>query len=62
MYRIYIQDRESRLWLLDWIVSIGMDHPQFTANRENAMKFDRFEAAMKYHRCLTNLGYTPHIE
>ena len=62
MYRIYIDDRDVRLYLLDWFVSIGMDHPQFTTKRDYAMRFDRFDSAFRYHERLTKLGYTPHIE
>ena len=61
MYRIYIQDRDVRLWLLDWIVSIGIDHPQFTTTYDYAMTFTSFDIALRYHRKLKALGYTPHI-
>lgn len=49
MYRIYIEDREVRLYLMDWFVSIGVDHPQFTTKRDYAMLFVRFNAALRYH-------------
>lgn len=61
MYRIYIQYRDVRLWLLDWIVSVGMDHPQFTTSWDCAMTFERFGAALEYHGRLKALGYEPHI-
>lgn len=62
MYRIYIQDRDIRMWLLDWIVSIGIDHPQFSTRRDHAMTFRRFDIALEYHRRLKALGYEPHID
>ena len=62
MYRIYIQDRDVRLYLMDWIISVGMDHPQFTTTRDHAMTFERFEDALKYHKRLKALEFEPHIK
>ena len=62
MYRIYIQDRDVRLYLMDWIVSIGIDHPQFTTKYDYAMAFKKLDIAMKYHDRLVSLGYEPHIK
>ena len=62
MYRIYIQDRDVRLYLMDWIVSIGMDHPQFTTRHDHAMTFPRFDVALQYRNRLKALGYEPHID
>lgn len=61
MYRIAIWDKGMQLYLMDWIVCIGMDHPQFTARWDGAMIFGRFDAALKYHRQLKAMGYDPHI-
>ena len=62
MYRICIEDREMRLWLLDWIVLEDVDHPQFTAMVDIAMTFHSFDAALRYSRRLRTLGYRPHIQ
>ena len=62
MYRIYIQDREARLWLMDWIISIGIDHPLFTTKWDYSMKFREFKKALMYHGRLKEMGYEAHID
>ena len=62
MYRIYIQDRGIRLWLLDWIISDGLEHLHFSTNHDLAMIFPRFNDALHFHTRLRALGYEPHID
>ena len=59
--RISIEDPSGPLWLIDWIVAEGLDHPQFSPNILDAMSFDRLRQALPYLKRLKELGYKPHV-
>lgn len=59
--RIYVENPGGILWLCDWIVAAGMDHPQFTDNVLYAMRFDRLRQTMPYVMRLKEMGYAPHV-
>lgn len=58
MYCIYFEEAESRFYLMDWIVSSGIDNPQFCTKRDYAMRFQRFDVTLRYLNRLRALGYS----
>lgn len=61
-YRIYIADGGTKFYLRDWIICDERDNLVFDAERRNAMKFRKWEAAMKYRERMILLDYHPNIE
>lgn len=61
-YRIYIIDDQTRFYLRDWVVCDEYDHLIFDADRRYAMKFARWNIAMRCRDRMVILKYQPHIE
>lgn len=60
MYRLYVEDPVSRMWLTGWTLAEGIEHPQFSTFKDQALVFDTFESCLEWHRKLTRMGYRAH--
>lgn len=61
LFHVYILDRGERMYLMDWIVEDGIDHPCFTTIRDRAMCFTRFDGANAYRKRLLRMHYQAHV-
>lgn len=61
-YRIYISDGGTRFYLRDIIAHEHNEHYFFDTDVRYAMRFRKWDMAMKYRERMVRANYHPHIE
>lgn len=61
-YRIYITDGGTKFFLRDIIAYEKREHYFFDTDSRYAMRFHKWDAAMKYRERMIRDDYHPHIE
>lgn len=61
-YRIYISDCGTKFYLRDIIAYEHEEHYFFDVDRRFAMRFQKYDTAMKYGERMVQADYHPYIE